>query len=50
VLSRLVEFALTQRLLMMLAAALILAAGWWAYQSTPIDAFPDFHAANQSDH
>lgn len=40
-LSRLVEFALTQRLLVMLGAALVLAAGWWAYQNTPIDAFPD---------
>lgn len=40
-LARIVEFALTQRLLVMLGAALVLSGGWWAYQSTPIDAFPD---------
>lgn len=40
-LSRLVAFSLTQRLLMVLASIVLMAAGWWSYQNTPVDAFPD---------
>ena len=40
-LAGLVRFSLTQRLLMLLLIALLLPAGWWAFRSIPIDAFPD---------
>ncbi len=40
-LSRLIQFALTQRLLMLLVVALLAGGGWMAFQKTPIDAFPD---------
>jgi len=40
-LARLIQFALTQRLLMLLAVLLLAGAGWRAFQHTPIDAFPD---------
>ncbi len=40
-LNRLVQFALAQRLFVMLAALLLAAAGWYAFQHLPIDAFPD---------
>ena len=40
-LAGLVRFSLTQRLLILLAVALLLPAGWWAFRSIPIDAFPD---------
>jgi len=40
-LNRLIQFALAQRLFMLLAAALLAAAGWFAFQRLPIDAFPD---------
>ena len=40
-LNRLVQFALAQRLFVMLAALLLAAAGWYAFQRLPIDAFPD---------
>lgn len=40
-LARLVQFALTQRLLMLLVVALLAGGGWMAVQRTPIDAFPD---------
>jgi cobalt-zinc-cadmium resistance protein CzcA len=40
-LARLVQFALTQRLLMLLAVLLLAGGGWRALQQTPIDAFPD---------
>lgn len=40
-LTGLVRFALTQRLLMMLAVALLIPAGWFAFKTIPIDAFPD---------
>jgi cobalt-zinc-cadmium resistance protein CzcA len=40
-LNRLVQFALTQRLFVMLAAALLAGFGWFAFRSLPIDAFPD---------
>ncbi|MGE5468017.1 MAG: efflux RND transporter permease subunit [Ignavibacteria bacterium] len=39
--SRLVEFALTQRLLTLIAAALLVGAGIAAFRELPIDAFPD---------
>ena len=40
-LARLIQFSLTQRLLMLLAIALLGGGGWFAFQNTPIDAFPD---------
>ena len=40
-LERLIQFALTQRMLMLLAIALIVGSGWYALRATPIDAFPD---------
>ena len=40
-LARLIQFALTQRLLMLLAVLLLAGGGWRAFQQTPIDAFPD---------
>ncbi len=40
-LQRLIQFALTQRLLIILMTALLVVAGWKAFQSLPIDAFPD---------
>jgi cobalt-zinc-cadmium resistance protein CzcA len=40
-LARLVEFALTQRLLMLLVVVLLAGGGWYAFRETPIDAFPD---------
>ena len=40
-LSRLIEFALTQRMLVLLATALLIAGGAYAFQNLPIDAFPD---------
>jgi len=41
VLGKLIQFALTQRLLMILLTLGLAAAGAIAYQSLPIDAFPD---------
>ena len=40
-LARLIQFALTQRLLMLLAMLALVGGGWKAFQATPIDAFPD---------
>lgn len=40
-LDRLIRFALTQRVLMLLLVALIVGGGWYAFDRTPIDAFPD---------
>ena len=40
-LARLVQFALAQRLFVLLAASLLAGAGWMAFRSLPIDAFPD---------
>lgn len=42
--NRLVAFALTQRLLVLLVAAVLAAAGYSAYRELPIDAFPDVSA------
>ena len=39
--GRLIGFALTQRLLMLLVVLALVGAGWRAFQQTPIDAFPD---------
>jgi len=40
-LDRLIQFALAQRLFVMLAALLLAAVGWFSFQHLPIDAFPD---------
>lgn len=40
-LARLVQFSLSQRLLVLLAAAVLAGAGLYAYRGLPIDAFPD---------
>ena len=40
-LSRLIEFSLTQRLFILLATLALAGAGWYAYSGLPIDAFPD---------
>jgi cobalt-zinc-cadmium resistance protein CzcA len=40
-LARVIQFALTQRLLVVLSILLLIGAGWNAFRSTPIDAFPD---------
>lgn len=40
-LARLIQFALTQRLLTLLAVLLLIGAGSLAFRSLPIDAFPD---------
>ena len=40
-LGRLIQFSLTQRLLVMLGVMLLIGGGWHAAGKTPIDAFPD---------
>jgi cobalt-zinc-cadmium resistance protein CzcA len=40
-LSRLIQFALAQRLFVLLAGSLLAGAGWLAFKNLPIDAFPD---------
>src|SRR5581483_8089542 len=40
-LARLIEFSLTQRLLVLVATALLIGAGVYAFRDLPIDAFPD---------
>ena len=40
-LERLIQFALTQRILILLLIVLIAGGGWYAIKHTPIDAFPD---------
>ncbi len=40
-LARIIQFALTQRLLVLLGIVLLAGGGWIALQRTPIDAFPD---------
>ncbi|PZQ76980.1 MAG: CusA/CzcA family heavy metal efflux RND transporter [Variovorax paradoxus] len=40
-LARLVQFALAQRLFVLLATALLAGFGWYAFRTLPIDAFPD---------
>ncbi|TBR13070.1 MAG: efflux RND transporter permease subunit [Lysobacter sp.] len=39
--QRLIQFALSQRLFMLLLAGLLAGAGWYAFRTLPIDAFPD---------
>jgi heavy metal efflux system protein len=39
--QRLIQFALSQRLFMLLLAVLLAGAGWYAFRTLPIDAFPD---------
>ncbi len=39
--SKLIQFALTQRVLIMLATALLAGFGYYAFKQLPIDAFPD---------
>jgi len=40
-LARIIQFALTQRLMMLLVVLVLIGGGWYAFQKTPIDAFPD---------
>lgn len=40
-LSRMIQFFLTQRMMVVLVIFAISAGGWIAYKTTPIDAFPD---------
>ncbi|WP_029935063.1 efflux RND transporter permease subunit [Thiomicrospira pelophila] len=40
-LNRLIQLALTQRILMALLTVVLIAGGWMAFKTTPIDAFPD---------
>ena len=40
-LSKLVQFSLTQRLFILIATVILACAGWLAYRGLPIDAFPD---------
>jgi cobalt-zinc-cadmium resistance protein CzcA len=40
-LTRLVQFALAQRLFVLLAGLVLVGAGWLAFKNLPIDAFPD---------
>ena len=40
-LNRLVQFALAQRLFVVLTAILLAGFGWFAFRALPIDAFPD---------
>jgi len=39
--SKLIQFALTQRVLIMLATMLLAGFGYYAFKQLPIDAFPD---------
>src|SRR5215210_7406310 len=40
-LTRLIQFALAQRLFVLLASALLAGFGWYSFRNLPIDAFPD---------
>ncbi len=40
-LKKLIQFSLTQRLIILLLSALIVVAGWLSFNDTPIDAYPD---------
>jgi len=39
--NRLIEFALTKRVMVVLAAVAVAGLGWFAFRDLPIDAFPD---------
>ncbi|MCB2212183.1 CusA/CzcA family heavy metal efflux RND transporter [bacterium] len=39
--NRIIRFALSNRLLIVVVGLLVMAAGWMAYQDLPVDAFPD---------
>jgi cobalt-zinc-cadmium resistance protein CzcA len=39
--SKLIQFALTQRMLVTLMAVMLAGFGYYAFQQLPIDAFPD---------
>ena len=41
--AALIRFALIQRLMMLLVAAAVVAGGLWAFNTLPIDAFPDIY-------
>ena len=47
-LSRLVQFSLSQRLFVLLTTLLVAGAGWYAYRGLPIDAFPDVSSTRGS--
>jgi len=40
-LDKILQFALTQRLLVILATAILIGSGLWAMNKLPVDAFPD---------
>lgn len=40
-LNKMIQFALTQRLLMMMVTIILVIAGWNSFKTLPIDAFPD---------
>lgn len=40
-LKKIIQFSLTQRLIILLLSLLIIAGGWISFSNTPIDAFPD---------
>ena len=40
-LNSLIQFSLTQRLIMLLLSSLVIAGGWISFGNTPIDAYPD---------
>ncbi|MBT7581506.1 MAG: efflux RND transporter permease subunit, partial [Kordiimonadaceae bacterium] len=40
-LKKLIQFSLTQRLIILLLSALVIAGGWISFGNTPIDAYPD---------
>ena len=40
-LASLIQFSLTQRLLILLTVLLLVGGGWYSFRNTPIDAFPD---------
>lgn len=40
-LNSLIQFSLTQRLIILLLSALVIAGGWVSFGNTPIDAYPD---------
>lgn len=43
-LNKIIQFALKNRLLVLLSAILIIIAGFWAIQTTEVDVFPDLNA------